>query len=109
MGSLFRQQYKRRDGTTARTSKWYGEYRDHEGRRRRVPLARDKSAAMSMLSGLERRAELLPPMLDELRVDAQIGDRSGDRLHCRLKRARETEQRNMEIEFRKRLAVGDEV
>src|SRR5262245_51859311 len=40
-----------------RASKWYGQY-TADGRRRRVPLAKDKTVARQMLARLEREAEM---------------------------------------------------
>lgn len=57
MGDVFRQQYRKRDGSKGSSRKWYGDYKDHAGVRRRVPLATDKAAARAMLRDLERRAE----------------------------------------------------
>src|SRR4051812_8884017 len=41
-----------------KSSKWYGQFVDAEGVRRRVPLCTDKVAARQMLAALERGAEL---------------------------------------------------
>src|SRR5262249_13882939 len=40
-----------------RTNKWYGQYVDADGKRRRVPLCTDKVAALQLLAELERTAE----------------------------------------------------
>src|SRR3954471_16194564 len=40
-----------------RAAKWYGQYVDADGKRRRVPLCTDKVAARQMLAELERKAE----------------------------------------------------
>lgn len=56
MGYLFRQRYTR-GGVTHKSEKWYGEYRDKNGKIRRVPLSTDKQAAKAMLADLERVAE----------------------------------------------------
>jgi len=42
----------------AKSTKWYGQYVDAGGVRRRVPLCADKVAARQMLAALEREAEL---------------------------------------------------
>jgi integrase len=57
MGDVFRQKYRRKDGRSGESAKWYGEYTDHTGKRRRVPLAKDKVAARAMLRELEKQAE----------------------------------------------------
>lgn len=57
MGDVFRQKYRRADGRSGESAKWYGAYTDHTGRRRRVPLAKDKAAARAMLREFERQAE----------------------------------------------------
>lgn len=41
-----------------RSAKWYGQYKDLEGRRRRVPLCTDKAAARQMLAAIEREVQL---------------------------------------------------
>jgi integrase len=41
-----------------RASKWYGQYTDLDGRRRRVPLCTDKAAARQMLARIERDVQL---------------------------------------------------
>ena len=40
-----------------RSAKWYGQYTDATGVRRRVPLCGDKAAARAMLAALEREAD----------------------------------------------------
>jgi integrase len=40
-----------------RSAKWYGQYKDADGQRRRVPLCTDRVAALQMLAALERDAE----------------------------------------------------
>src|SRR3954454_14709155 len=40
-----------------RSTKWYGQYNDATGKRRRVPLCTDKAAARQMLAALEREAD----------------------------------------------------
>jgi integrase len=37
-----------------KSSKWYGQYKDAEGKRRRVPLCTDKAAALQKLAEIER-------------------------------------------------------
>jgi integrase len=41
-----------------RSTKWYGQYVDVDGRRRRIPLCTDKVAARQMLVALEREVQL---------------------------------------------------
>ncbi len=43
--------------STSKTKKWYGQYRDHDGVTRRVPLCTDKTAAKQMLNELVRKVE----------------------------------------------------
>lgn len=57
MGDVFKQKFKRRDGRRGESSKWYGQYRDHQGKLRRVPLSTDKVAARALLADLVRRSE----------------------------------------------------
>lgn len=62
MANLYRQEYTTEDPETGkrtkhRSKKWYGQYRDADGVRQRVPLSTDKSAAQAMLSELVRRVE----------------------------------------------------
>ena len=40
-----------------RAAKWYGQYVDADGRRRRLPLCTDKAAAKQMLAALEREVQ----------------------------------------------------
>jgi integrase len=48
-----------------RSTKWFGQYTDAAGRRRRVPLCADKAAARQMLADLERgRTGLVDPYAD---------------------------------------------
>jgi integrase len=57
MGDVFRQQFRKKDGSRGESRKWYGQYRDHAGKLRRVPLAADKGAARAMLAELVRQVE----------------------------------------------------
>ncbi len=62
MASLYRKPIVTRDPKTGRkvkgrSRKWWGRYRDANGRDTRVPLANDKSAAAAMLNDLVRKAE----------------------------------------------------
>ncbi len=61
MARVFRQQYTQRkpDGVRATrdSAKWYVEYRDAQGIRRRVPGYTDKAATQQLASELERNAE----------------------------------------------------
>lgn len=62
MPSLFKPTYTAKDPKTGerktrQASKWYGQYHDGDGILRRVPLAKDKSAAQMLLNELTRRAE----------------------------------------------------
>ena len=41
-----------------KSTKWYGQYTDADGRTHRVPLSENKSVAQQMLAALVRRAEL---------------------------------------------------
>jgi integrase len=60
MARVFRQQYTQRtpDGerVTRQSAKWYVEYRDAQGIRRRVPGYTDKAATQQLASELERQA-----------------------------------------------------
>jgi len=44
--------------TKKQTPKWYGQYTDLDGKRRRVPLCTDKAAARQMLAKIEREVQL---------------------------------------------------
>ena len=58
MGDVFKQKWSSRArGTSGESKKWYGEYVDHRGVRKRVPLAADKASARAMLRELERQAD----------------------------------------------------
>ena len=56
MAPLFRQRYSR-GGAIPKSEKWYGEYRDKDGKIRRVPLSTDKQAAEAVLADLKREVE----------------------------------------------------
>jgi len=76
MGYLFRQRYTR-GGVTHKSEKWYGEYRDKDGKVRRVALSTDKQAAKAMLSDLERVAERRKAGLIDDYADARKTDTGG--------------------------------
>ena len=60
MARVFRQQYTQQtpggERATRQSAKWYVEYRDAQGIRRRVPGYTDKSATQQLASELERFA-----------------------------------------------------
>jgi site-specific recombinase XerD len=62
MANLYKKPIIIRDPKTnekvkTKSTKWWGRFRDHLGRERRVPLARDKAAAQAMLNELVIKAE----------------------------------------------------
>jgi hypothetical protein len=62
MASLYKKPIIIRDPQTgkrikAKSRKWWGRYRDADGRERRVPLANDKTVALTMLKDLVIRVE----------------------------------------------------
>lgn len=62
MASVYKKPIIIRDPKTgqkvkAKSRKWWGRYRDETGCERRVPLAIDKTAAQTMLTGLVKKAE----------------------------------------------------
>ena len=63
MASLYKKDVVRTDPKTGervktKTKKWWGQFRDGNGKLRRHPLAVDKKAAQAMLNELVRKAEL---------------------------------------------------
>ena len=63
MASLYKKPVVKTDRKTGKkikgkSAKWWGRYRDARGTEKRVPLAKDKSAAQSMLNELVRKVEL---------------------------------------------------
>src|SRR5439155_14020469 len=74
MAGLYKPTYLAKDANGDRTvkrksRKWYGWYTDRTGKKHRVPLCMDKTAAQAMLGELIRRAEreeagLLDPFED---------------------------------------------
>ncbi|VAX42172.1 hypothetical protein MNBD_PLANCTO02-816 [hydrothermal vent metagenome] len=61
MASLYKQTTTKIDKQTgkkvrSKSRKWYGQYRNANGKTKRVPLCRDKSAAQSLLNDLVRTA-----------------------------------------------------
>jgi integrase len=62
MASMYKKPIFTRDPITgkkvkAKSKKWWGRFRDYRGLEKRVPLARDKAAAKTMLDELVRKAE----------------------------------------------------
>ena len=61
MARLLKQRYTAKDGqgrkVTRKSKKWYVEYRDGQGIRRRVPGFTDKAATQQFASELERNAQ----------------------------------------------------
>jgi integrase/recombinase XerC len=62
MASLYRKPVMITDKATGRkvkqrSKKWWGQYKDADGRLRRKPLARDKTAAKAMLNEIVKRVE----------------------------------------------------
>src|SRR5262245_47943281 len=62
MASLFKKPVKVTDPKTGqkvatKSKKWWGRYRDENGKERRVPLAADKAAAQAMLNELVKKVE----------------------------------------------------
>ena len=62
MASLYRKPVLITDRATgekvkSKSKKWWGQYKDAEGRLKRVPLAVDKTAARAMLDKLVRQVE----------------------------------------------------
>ena len=58
MGELYRKSFKdKKTGKPKVTPKWYGDYTDGSGVRKRVALAKDKTASQFMLAELERQAD----------------------------------------------------
>ncbi len=62
MASLYKKQVmvtnpRTRERVKAKSKKWWGRYRDVNGRRKRVPLSVDKMAAQAMLNQIVRRVE----------------------------------------------------
>ena len=63
MANLYRKPVVRKDPTTgekikAKSTKWWGQYKDANGRLRRHPLSVDKRAAQAMLNEIVRKVEL---------------------------------------------------
>jgi site-specific recombinase XerC len=86
MANLYKPTYTRTDPETGeksqhKLSKWYGKYRDANGKLRRAALSEDKTAAMAMLSELIRKAHwqaagLVDPAAEHLErsVGAHVDD-----------------------------------
>ncbi len=86
MGSLYKPKYTRTDPKTGekvtrKLGKWYGKYRDPDGKLQRVPLCEDKTAAMAILTDIIRKmrlqqAGLLDPAADHLArpIDGHLAD-----------------------------------
>lgn len=55
-GSVFRQKFRKPDGSWGDCRKWYGEYRDENGKLRRKTLDVDLDVSLAMLSKLREAA-----------------------------------------------------
>src|SRR5262245_8697952 len=76
MGKLFKQKYRRKDGRSGESKKWYGKVRLANGRWRSVPLSTDKQAAQAMYRELlsreeRRRAGLVDEFAESLTTGIQ--------------------------------------
>jgi site-specific recombinase XerD len=74
MARLFRPTYKSIDPRTGklfehRSDKWYADYNDADGKRRRVPLSTDKDSAQSQLAEILRTVERQKAGLVEIIAD----------------------------------------
>jgi integrase len=70
MANLYKKPIVKTDPTTGEkiktySKKWWGRYRDENGLEKRVPLARDKTAAQTMLNELIKKAERRASGLDD--------------------------------------------
>src|SRR5687767_1838283 len=86
MGNLYKPKYTKVDrktgeNVTRKVRKWYGKYRDADGKLQCVPLCEDKTAAMAMLTDIIRKsrlqqAGLLDPAADHLArpIDVHLAD-----------------------------------
>jgi integrase/recombinase XerC len=63
-----------------RAPKWYGQYRDANGHKQRVPLCRDKAAALQMLADLVKAAERAKAGLSDPRFEEHAGRPLADHL-----------------------------
>jgi hypothetical protein len=62
MSSIFKPETLKSDKTTGemvktKTKKWYGRYRDENGKERRVPLSENKTTAQQMLAERVKQVE----------------------------------------------------
>ena len=76
MASIFKQKWSKKnlhDGSTVcgKSAKWYIEYRDHNGRLKRVVGYRDKAATLQKAAELERLAERIHSGKTDLRNEQQ--------------------------------------
>jgi integrase len=89
MGDIFKQKFKRKDGRTGESRKWYGEFTDEHGKRRRVPLSIDKEAARAILrkhiKSVERRRAGLEDEFTESANSPLKGLLAGFLDHLKLK------------------------
>ena len=94
MASIFRQMYTKTDPKTgkkirSKSSKWYLEYRDESGRRKRVPGFTDKEMTKQLGRKLENQAEAIRRGLiqpHELHIDRPLKEHVADfLLHLRAK------------------------
>ena len=107
MGYLFRQKWTRA-GEVHKSKKWYGAYRDKDGKIRRVPLLTDKQSARAMLQKLEQSAERMKSGFSDEFVEAGqaplpalVSDYIDDmKLRGRSERHREDTERLLNIVLR---------
>ena len=57
MGELYKRSYQDKSGRTKMAPRWYADYVDGSGVRKRVSLFKDKSASLAKLAELERTAD----------------------------------------------------
>ena len=57
MGELYKRSYQDKTGQTKMAPKWYADYSDGNGVRKRVSLFKDKAASLAKLAELERTAD----------------------------------------------------
>jgi site-specific recombinase XerD len=105
MGSLYRPTYNETDPetgerSTRRSDKWYADYRDSDGKRRRLPLSTDKAAAQAMLTDILRTVE---------RQKAGLIDKAADQLDRTVEKSIEDYREHLESRGRSDTHISETI
>jgi hypothetical protein len=105
MAHLFRPTYRKTDPETGepfdyQLKKWYAQYKDADGKRRRVPLSEDKASAQSMLAEILRTVE---------RQKAGLIDKAADQLDDLVQKSIDDFEQNLESRGRSESHISETI